>query len=317
MAKQSSTVSAAWITGVLGLVAAIAAAVVGAVALLSEPPSPPRPSANVVTSGDSSPAFAVGGDVKDSQIVVNQPPASKDGLTEEVRTVANQVFAAMEAVPPVQPKLAAYNDLAEVFTKQLARDPYNVRAIVMRGQAYYTNAMSFGGEGLRPALADFEKAAAADKTRADPHFGIGTVLYQAGFFDLAQRGLYKIHAKGGMRLNKETGLLEMRYPSLEFFPDERNRTILQGALEEFEVGRKLAQAYTQSDGVIHVLFAPRDVEARVRSLRQFLGHEPILARDDELIKTFTMALGKLDPLTFEQLFDIEGKGAGDRKDSLN
>lgn len=299
MSKQRVTITAAWITGGLAVVAAI---IIAVATILSQKDTS---STTAVSSGDSSPALAIGGDVKDSKIVLNPSLPPQEGLTEEARTVVNQVLEAMGTIPPTMPELARDNPLVADATTELARDPYNVPALLIRGQAYYTSAMSFGGKGLRESLADFEKAADTDKKLADPRFGIGTVLYQLALFDLAQRNRYKIHEKGGLRFNKETGLMEMRHPRLEFFPDRRNRTLLQAALEEFQTGRKLQQLHQSSQDATIVFFAPRDVENRIRSIRQFLGHEPATERDDELVKTFTMALTKVKPTAFGLLFEIE------------
>jgi tRNA G10 N-methylase Trm11 len=158
---------------------------------------------------------------------------------------------------------------------------------------------------MRQGLADFEKAASVDKTLADPHFGVGTILYNLGFFDIAQRGLYKIIEKGQFRQNPNTHQMEMRPPNLGLFPDKRNYTIFQAALDEFEKGQKLAQLHEQSEGKTVVFFEPQDVVSRIQSIRQFIGHQPQMNQDDELLKAFSSALSKVKPNeAFGGLFDV-------------
>jgi hypothetical protein len=297
MSKKPAIIIAACITGGLALAGVIINVVVN--------PSKKneKPSVSVVTTGESSPGIAIGGDLKNSQIVVN--PSPQEGLTKDVRTVVNQVFEAMDTISSDKPKWASESSLLPKLDEELIHDPYNVRALLIRGQTCYTGAASFNGQGMRQGLADFEKANSVDKTLADPHFGIGTVLYHLGFFDLAQRGRYKIYEKGGFRFNKKAGKFEMRSPRLEFFPDRRNSTIFQAALEEFETGQKLAQIHDRSDKITVFFFAPQDIENRIRSIRQFLGHEPRMERDDQLIMAFTTALSKVNPAAFGLLFEIE------------
>jgi hypothetical protein len=299
MSKRPASVTAAWIIGVLGLVGVI----IGVVVNFSK--KDVTQPINVVTSGESSPGIAIGGEMKNSQIIVNPGPLPQEGLTKEVRTVVNQIIEAMDSVPSNKPKWASESSLISKLDEELVRNPYNVRALLVRGQKYYTDAISYGGQGMRQGMADFEKAASVDKTLADPHFGVGILLYDLGFFDIAQRGLYKIREKGGFRLNKKNHMLEMRSPRLEFFPDRRNRTIFQAALEEFETGQKLVQLHERSEEITIVFFEPQEIENRIRSIRQFLGHEPQMEQDDELVKTFTTALSKVNPATaFGGLFEF-------------
>jgi hypothetical protein len=288
---MSKTIAAACIVGTLGLASAIIAAIINHSRTIS-----------AATSGDDSLNIAVG-EMKNSQIVVNQNPG--EGLTKEVRSITNQVIEKMDAVPAKMPQGMSESTLLPQLNEELAHNPYNVRALLLRGQAYYTNAISFGGPGMRQGFADFEKAASADKTLADPHFGIGTILYNLGFFDIAQRGLYKILEKGQFRQNPNTHRLEMRPPNLGLFPDKRNYTIFQAALDEFEKGQKLAQLHEQSEGMTVVFFEPQDVVNRIQSIRQFIGHQPQMNQDDELLKAFSSALSKVKPNeAFGGLFDV-------------
>lgn len=300
MSRRSVTITSAWIIGILGLVGVIITVIV------NHSKKNETPTIKIVTSGESSPGIAIGGEMKNSQIVVNSTPPPQEGLTKEVRTIVNQIIDIMDTIPSNMPKGMSENTLIPKLNEELVRNPYNVRALLVRGQKYYIDAISFGGPGMRQGLADFEKAASIDKTLADPHFGIGIILYNLGFFDIAQRGLYKIFEKGGFRLNKKTHLLEMRSPRLQFFPDRRNCTIFQAALEEFEAGQKLVQLHERSEGVTIVFFEPQEVVLRIRSIRQFLGHEPQMNQDDELVKTFTTALSKVEPaVAFGGLFEFE------------
>jgi hypothetical protein len=263
------------------------------------------PRVTASSSGDSSPAIAIGGDVKDSKIVVNAGERQRVDFTGQTKTVVDEILQLMESVQPSFPDLARDNPIITDTSSTLRRDPYNIPALLVRGQAYYTSAMAFGGKGLREALADFEQAAKADMKLADPYFGIGTVLYQLALFDLAKRGRYRIHKRGGLRINKDTGLLEMLHPQFELLLDNRNRTVLQAALHEFQEGQKLQQLYDRTQGATTVIFAPQDVQNRIRSLRGLLGYEPAIGPDDELVKTFSMVLSKIEPKAFEQLFQIQ------------
>lgn len=289
---MSKTIAAAFIVGTLGIASAIIAAAINHSKTIS-----------VATSGDDSQNIVVG-EMKNSNIVVNQNPG--EGLTKEVRTITNQVIEKMDAVPTKVPQGMSESTLLPQLNEALAQNPYNVRALLVRGQRYYTNAISFGGPGMRQGLADFGKAASVDRTLADPHFGVGTILYNLGFFDIAQRGLYKIIEKGQFRQDHNTHQLEMRPPDLELFPDKRNYAIFQAALDEFEKGQKLAQLHEQSKGMTVVFFEPQDVANRIRSIRQFIGHQPQVNQDDELLKAFSSALSKVKPNeAFGGLFDVE------------
>ena len=155
------------------------------------------------------------------------------------------------------------------------------------------------------ALSDFERAAEADKELADPHLGIGTVLYQLAVFDLAKRRRYKIYQRGAWRINKANGLPEMRRPTFELYPDSRTKTVLEAALGEFQTGQTLRQEYGKTEGSTVVFFAPDDVEKRVRSIRFLLGYEPQTRPDDELVLVFMSYLQRAEPMGFEKLFEIE------------
>lgn len=299
MAKQSATVRAALITGSFVVVAAV----IGALVMYFKSNTSPAVSAK--STGDSSPAIAIVGDVRDSRIVVNPTSPKNEGLTEDARKVVHQILGVLEATP-TSPLLAAEDKMESDASEKLGRDPYDVSALLMRGQWRYTRTRA-GGVGMRGALSDFERAADVDKKLADPHFGIGTVLYQLAVFDLAQRGRYKIHERGGLRINTETGLLGMRHPSFELFPDRRTQTVLQAALDEFQAGQKMQQHYDTTGKATIMLYAPQDVEKRVRSIRCLLGYEPQTAPDEELVLVFMSYLQRVEPSGFSKLFEIESK----------
>jgi hypothetical protein len=295
---RSVTIKAAIITGIF----AILAAVIGAFALFIKQDR--RPVVTARSEGDSSAAVAIGGDVRESQIIVKPPSSKQEGITGEVRVIVNEILNVIDSVASSS-ALGPDNGLDSMFSKDLARNPYNVRALILRGQWYYVTARTSGGKGLREALQDFEKASSVDKELADPHFGIGTVLYYIGIFDLVQRGLFQIHKKGAIRMNKDTGLLEIQHPSFELFPDRRSKAVFQAALDEFQMGHRLRQIYERGNGGTVVFFAPRDVENRIRSLRGLLGHEPVIAPDTELVMALSSFLSAVEPGGFERLLELK------------
>lgn len=144
---------------------------------------------------------------------------------------------------------------------------------------------------FREALKDFETAAQIDKTLADPHFVIGTVLYQMAIFDLADRSRYKIHKTGDFQG------LKSRPPSMSFFVDAKNRAVLQAALDEFEEGRRLQQLHEMMEGGVKCcMFSPQDVGNRLHSIRCLLGYEPATGPDPELVMRLSYLVSLVEPV---------------------
>ena len=191
--------------------------------------------------------------------------------------------------------------LFDSFSKTIEEDSLNAEALMKRGQMAYVSARQFGGEGYKQALNDFRKVVGMDSRFADPHFGLGTVYYDIATFDLVKRHRYTIHEKGKMRVNKTTGIPEMKPPLMAFFPDDQTKSILTIALNEFESGNKLRQYYSQDKNAITYAFAPADLDKRIHSIRGILGYEPLKPYDETFMGVFTMFHTRMGE---EGLFEI-------------
>lgn len=242
------------------------------------------------------------------------PQAPKDQhtgeLTDQVRGVVNEIIAVAEAKePPSQSAAKAGKEMGQSISEGLERDPYNVPALMSRGTIAYTETLAFGRARFRDALNDFEKAAQIDSTLADPHFGLGTVLYQIGLFDLANRGLYKIYEKGAVVFDKQTAAMGLRQPKWQFYPDARNRLVLQAALDQFQKGQKLKQISTRSsDGMVALFFYSPNVDKTVRTLRTLLGYDPVPELDNELMMEFNAMISRVNSREGTEVFDFRERG---------
>src|SRR6266487_7001 len=226
------------------------------------------------------------------------------GLTGQVRDVVEEIVVSAESKKPTRSLGFGTEDVNQSLSEDLKRDPYNVRALILRGQSYYVETKNFGRLRFREALNDFRRAALVNTKLADPHFGLGTVLYQIGLFDLANRGLYKIYEKGAVLFDKQAATTRMREPRWDFYVDTRNRLVLQAALDEFQVGQRLQQIYEQSSGGTVIFFAPQDIENRVRSVRTLMGYEPSLEPDSELVMNFTSILASVNSGDVTQVLNL-------------
>lgn len=228
-----------------------------------------------------------------------------NGLNPVTINIVDQMLAEFESTSS---KDSLMDELTSSLNAELKKNPYNTRALLIRGQGYYTAART-GSNGLREALSDFEEAAKIDAKIGDPHFGIATVLYQLAIFDLIHRGLFKIHRKGKLSFDQKTGLKTLP-PDLEIFPDERNKVVLQAALEEFEKGHALQQLYDQSGHAVMTFFDPRSIENRIRSVREILHYSPSLGSpDEELIFTFLSYSSRANPQASADIFGLGGSAA--------
>ncbi len=242
------------------------------------------------------------------------PQAPKDQhtgeLTDQVRGVVNEIIANAEAKEaPSQSAANAGKEMGQSIGEGLKGDPYNVRALMLRGTFAYTETLAFGRPRFRDALNDFEKAAQLDNTLADPHFGLGTVLYQIGLFDLANRGLYKIYEKGAVVFDKQTAAVGLRRPKWQFYPDARNRLVLQAALDQFQEGQRLKQISTRSsDGTVALFFYSQNVEKTVRTLRALLGYDPVPELDNELMMEFNAMISLVNSREGTEVFDFRERG---------
>lgn len=228
-----------------------------------------------------------------------------NNLPEETKTIIEELLNLSESIPKIfQDKSSDEDELFKVFNKELQTNPYNIQVLILRGQYYYTTALSYGGSGYREALLDFEKAIKINSKLADPHFGIGTVYYQLAVFDLVKRNLYTIYEKGGIRFNKQTNLLERKFPTFSLSPDERNLLVLKAALNEFQIGNNLKSLYSQTTEYTQVNFATRDIDNRIRSIRILLGFDPPIKQDETILNILSIFISKLKPKGIEEIFDI-------------
>lgn len=235
----------------------------------------------------------------------------QNSLSPETNKIIEELVTSTEAIPSkFSGEPLEQDPLYTELTAELRTNPYNIQALIMRGQYCYTNALSFGGKGYSEALQDFAEAIQVDENIADPHFGFGTVYYQLALFDLAKRELYEVYEKGSIRFNQETNLLERRLPSFELFPDERNYKVLKAALDEFQTGQRLQQLYRETSDFTQVFFTTKDIDNRIRSIRALMGFDPPLKSDDTLLDVFSLLLSKLSPGGIEVLFDIVPTSSG-------
>lgn len=205
MPETSETLRAAWIAGFF----TVAAAIVGAIATIvvsvlkhrkntrhSFSETSKSENMYVHTTGPNSHAVAFGGDVKDSNIFVGTN--DEQILPKKVEPIVKQILLELESIPSgfKTNTTKAFGDILEPLEKSLDRDAYDVPSLIIRGQCLIKRTIFFGGPGIVEALDCFYRAAEADDTIADPHFGIGTVLYHAALFDLAKRGRYTLIKKG-------------------------------------------------------------------------------------------------------------------------
>lgn len=83
---KSVTIKASIIAGIF----AIVAAVIGSLIIISN--SENKPNVSATTSGDSSPAIAISGDVRESNIVINQPAQKQTGVISNPVIKSQSVF---------------------------------------------------------------------------------------------------------------------------------------------------------------------------------------------------------------------------------
>jgi TIR domain-containing protein len=178
-------------------------------------------------------------------------------------------------------------------SEAIADNSRNTVALLMRGQMAYTWARACGGHGYRQAVEDFRRCAAIDSSLSDPHLGLGTVYYDLAIFDVVRRNRYSIHEKGKVRLNKDTGLLEMKAPTLELFFDDQCRSVQALALKELQAGLSLRQHSRKIEEATSVMFHPADVMKRLTSLRRMLGLLPMTTADDTMFMVFSMFYTRL------------------------
>lgn len=191
-----------------------------------------------------------------------------------------------------------YNKIMGIIINklELEENPYNANAHVTLGQMY----MVFGN--YRGALNEFNEAGNIDETLADPHFGIGYVLYDLAILDMIKRNLYEIYEPGIIYKvetidSNNSNLPIIYYPSVRFHPDKRTRTILTMSLKEFNRGMTLQQFYRYDTNTTYVFFPPEELAERVKSTRRLLELEPLprKASDDPIIYRFSWLIPDINP----------------------
>jgi hypothetical protein len=226
-----------------------------------------------------------------------------DATQQRVQRIVQELLAILDKSPR-SPLLEERDEMLEKYDESLRRDPHNVPTLILRGQWQYVRTTMNGGGGLRNALADFRQAAESDPNIADPHFGTGTTLLWLAVFDAVARQRFEIRHKGQLAIDPATGSMKMASPDLLLSLDDRPRTLLQTALEEFQAGLRLRQSYNTLERGTVVLYAPQDIEQRMRTARVLLGHEPQFGTDQWLGRVFTEAYSKINPRAFIEIFEM-------------
>lgn len=253
-------------------------------------------------------------------VLRNDPDFHRD-VDRLVRVLAERILDDLIAEADVAPAKSLLGPLEEdklfqSLSATIGRDPRNVDALLKRGQYAMVCATQAGGKGYRQATDDFRTVRSINTELADPHYGLGTLYYNLAMLDLLKRGRYKVHHKGKMRINPQTGVPEMIHPAIELFLDDHSRAQFSLSLNEFESGQRLQQAYSHDGRNAHVMFASEDVERRVYSLRTLLGYAPMTRSDDWFVQVFAMCVTRLDPEGFTEVFELVGSNAEDSRKPL-
>ena len=193
--------------------------------------------------------------------------------------------------------------LLDHFTDEIKRNPTRFDTYIKRAQYNLVLATQPGGKGFKAALADYNLAKKLRHTSSDPHFGLGTTYYHLAFWDIVHRRNYEIVRAGKIRLNQETGGLEMIPPDLMLNIDDRSKAYFRLSLDEFETGYRLQQEYVIDEIATHVFFATMDIQRRINSLRELLDLAPRQGMDEWMFQVFSAAVARGDALAFEKVFE--------------
>ncbi len=193
---------------------------------------------------------------------------SDSGWSASLTSTVNDVLTLLDSVPRpwVKDGGVAY-DYLPTLNKRLERDPYDTPALILRAQIYHFHSEAEDGNDFREAIADYQRAAEIDHKIGDPHFGLGRILYHLGLFDLVKRGRYEIRGKGTLTFDPETGQMVKKRPDFALLPDDRNRILLQGALDEYEKGLHLGQFYARTEHGVVGFFSSENVQEDVQSVQ--------------------------------------------------
>jgi tetratricopeptide (TPR) repeat protein len=198
-------------------------------------------------------------------------------LTEETKEIIEELLLYNDSLA-AKNSVDLLGDLIKNMSEELQTNPYNVRALIMRGQ------LNSQIQQYRQAIRDYENASKIRKNLADPYFGLGTIYYFLANLDIVKRKLYKIHNKGAFRIEN----VERRPPLFEILPDERINSLLLAALNKFQKGKNLQSTINYESGFISVFFAPEDIDNRIKSIRSILKYDPPLTNDLSLFMAFTI-----------------------------
>jgi tetratricopeptide (TPR) repeat protein len=109
--------------------------------------------------------------------------------------------------------------------------------------------------------------------------------------------------------DKQTAAMGLRQPKWQFYPDARNRLVLQAALDQFQKGQKLKQISTRSsDGMVALFFYSPNVDKTVRTLRTLLGYDPVPELDNELMMEFNAMISRVNSREGTEVFDFRERG---------
>lgn len=176
--------------------------------------------------------------------------------------------------------------------EEIKIDPFNERALLVRGQYAYQSARVFGEDGYRRALQDFRKANELNEKLADPYFGIGFVYYDLAIFDMIKRKRYRVHKKGRFIFNEDSPLPDKVLPVIEIYVDERIKSALDAALREFQLGKSRRQDYSKEKQFIG--FDPVEVDRTINSIRVLMEYEPGQVSTNALFNPFSLIIAKLE-----------------------
>ncbi len=207
----------------------------------------------------------------------------------EAKEIIGQLLAVSERPTIGTERMRPGSELIDSATETLRKNPYNFRALMMRGQFYCVFARSGGGSGYRQAAQDFEAAIKVEPDSADPHYGLGSIYYELALLDLASRELYDLRDKGMLVLDPESGIKWERLPRIAFSPDRRSSVILGKALSELQEGKGRKQEFDES----FALYDPREIDAKLRAVRILMGMEPGADTDGRLLLDFILVASQV------------------------
>ncbi|GEM_PF-3012138 len=244
---------------------------------------------------------------QDNYVAIDQEEISRNA--KATKDMIEELLIYGESIPPLKTELNdPYSDILIKLSQQLKINPYNVRALITRGQVHYITSTSLNRFEYRKAIRDFENAIKENKNAADPYYGLGTIYYLLANLDMVRRELYKIHGKGRFHKNPENEKLERFLPAIEIYPDERVKTMLLAALNQFQIGKKLKSIMrtdkNEKSEITTVFFDPETIDNRIKSIRSILKYDPTIRPDLALDNAFSMCYCFVVPQGILDLYDL-------------